>query len=79
MERHVTPVTHDARARLSPRIAALSRKVVPMKWLYVELARRPLRERIYGVTLADIFLCPARAMRRLREIVIKCLVGSYAY
>ncbi len=41
MERDMTPVAHNAGAWLSPRIAAFSGQIVPMKRLCVELAFRP--------------------------------------
>src|SRR5258708_6082392 len=78
MEGDMTPVAHDAGARLSPRIASLSGQIVPMKRLSVELAFRPRWKRGHRYALTQVRSCCARTMGRLRENILKCLIGPYA-
>src|ERR1700723_2275208 len=49
MQWDVPPVTNDAWAWLSPRMAAFTRKVVPVKRLGVEFTFRPSRKASYGI------------------------------
>src|SRR5437762_12089970 len=77
MQRNVAPVTYYTRTRLSPRVAALSRQVVPVEWLGVEFAFGPSRKTIHHVALTNVLPSSAWAMGWFWELVLECLIRTH--
>src|SRR5580700_4573298 len=76
MQGDVAPMANDAWTRLSPGISSFSGHVIPMKWLRVELPRRPSRKRTHCSPLTYVRALCSRSVRRLRELIFKSLIGS---
>lgn len=69
MQWNVPPMAHDAWRRASPAAAPISRQVIPMEALGIELPLGPLRHSANRVELRDVGLFPPRPVRRRWESV----------
>ena len=58
MQWHVAPVADDAGSGFVPIASAVSRQIVPVEGLVIELARGPLRHTVENVFLGDEFAGP---------------------